>query len=61
MVAAQNAARQIVQVNQRPAVIELKRTDYPQRQLLLAFSEDCLVAFSARFEAQVQLTVNTRS
>jgi len=28
---------------------------------LLTFSEDCLVAVSARFEAQAQLTMNTLS
>jgi len=61
MVTAQNAARQIVQVNQRPTVIQLKRSDDPQRQLLLAFSEDCLIAVSTRFETQAQLTMNTRS
>ena len=50
-----------MQVNKRPAVIQLKRADDPQRQVLLAFSQDCLVVDPASFEAQPQSTVNTLS
>jgi hypothetical protein len=59
MIPAQHAAGQIVQMDQRPAIIHWKRAHHAQRRLLLAFSEDCLLAVSTRLESQPQMTINS--